>query len=96
MSTAADRDKQIVLSRKVYRVNDVSHVGTTGDEPGLLVDHSVVHLPGFIVIFVARFDQSATKIRFVIGNSILVKHDEVSAKWSYGQGSEVSAFSLRY
>src|SRR5882724_12497305 len=88
MSTAADRDKQIVLSRKVYAVNDVSHIGRTGNEPRLFVDHPVVHLPGFIVILVARFDQSATQVRFEIGNSILVKHDEVSAKRSYGQDSE--------
>src|SRR6266480_5720355 len=88
MSAAADRDKQIILSRKVYGVNDVSHIGTTGDEPRLFVDHRVVYLPGFIVIFVARFDQSPTQVRFENSNSILVKHDEVSAKRSYGQDRE--------
>src|SRR5438477_6752653 len=88
MSTAADRDKQIVLSRKVYGVNDVSYIGTTGDESRLFVDHGVVYLPGFIVIFVARFDQSPTQVRFENSNSILVKHDEVSAKRSYGQDRE--------
>ena len=50
----------------------------------------------FIVIFVARFDQSATKVCFEIGDGILLKHDEVSAKRSYGQDGEVSVFSLRY
>jgi hypothetical protein len=36
------------------------------------------------------------RICFEIDYGILVKHDEVSAKGSYGQDSEVSAFSLRY
>src|SRR5437763_7067143 len=88
MSTAADRDKQIILFRKVYGVNDVSHICTTGDEPRLFIYHPVVHLAGFIVIFVARVDQSPAQVGFQMGNSILVKHDEVSAKRSYGQDSE--------
>jgi hypothetical protein len=96
MSTAADRDKQIVLSTEVHGANDVRHVRTTGNQPRLFVDHSVVHLAGFIVILVTRFNQSATKVRFEIGDRILVKHDEVSAKRPYGQDSEVLAFSLRY
>ena len=56
MSTAADGDKQIVFSREVHGANDVGHVRTTGNQPRLFVDHSVVNLAGFIVIFVARFD----------------------------------------
>jgi hypothetical protein len=88
MSAAADRDKQIVLVRKVYGINDVSHIDATSDESRLFMDHRVVYLPGFIVIFVAWFDQSPTQVRFEIGNSILVKHDEVSAKRSYGQDNE--------
>ncbi len=96
VSTAADRHKQIVLSCKVHGVNDIGHVRTPGNQPRLFVDHSVIHLASFIVIFVARFDQSATKVCFEIGDGILLKHDEVSAKRSYGQDGEVSAFSLRY
>ena len=74
MSTAADRDKQIVFSPEVHRANDVRHVRTTGNQPRLFVDHSVVDLAGFIVILVTRFDQSATKVCFEIGNRIFVKH----------------------
>src|SRR5436309_13096128 len=51
MSTAADRDKQIILFLKVYGVNDVSHIVTAGDEPRLFIYHSVLHLAVFIVIF---------------------------------------------
>ena len=81
---------------EVHGVNDVGHVRTTGNQPRFFVDHSVVHLASFIVIFVARFDQSAAKVCFEIGDGIFLKHDEVSAKRSYGQDGEVSAFSLRY
>src|SRR5262245_14695779 len=92
MSAAADRHEQIVLSSEVHGGNDVRHVRTTGNQPRLFVDHSVVHLTSFIVILVTRFDQSATKVHFEIRNCILAKHDEVSAKRSYGQDSEVSIF----
>ena len=96
MTAAADRDEQIVLSSEVHGGNDIRHVRTTGNQPRLFVDHSVVHFAGFIVILVTWFDQSATKVCFEIDYGILVKHDEVSAKRSYGQDSEALAFSLRY
>src|SRR4029077_9860942 len=96
MTTAADRDEQIVLSSEAHGGNDVRHVRATGNQSRLFVDHPVVHLAGFIVILVTWFDQSTTKVCFEIDYGILVKNDEVSTKGSSGQDSEVSAFSLRY
>src|SRR4029453_17913732 len=57
VTATSDGEEQTILSRKIHRVNDVRHVGTTGNEARLFVDHRVVHLPGFVVIFVTRFDQ---------------------------------------
>src|SRR5206468_12074100 len=67
MPTAADRDKQIILFSKVYGVNDVSHIRTTSDEPRLFVDHGVVYLPDFNVIFIPRHGQLSAKIRLELG-----------------------------
>src|SRR5207247_3025093 len=59
MSATADRKKQIVLSCKVHRANHVGDVRTTGNQPRLLVDHTVVNLACFVVILVGRLYQSS-------------------------------------
>ena len=74
MSTAADRDKQIVLSRKVNGINDVSDVCAAHDGTRLFVDHPIVDFAGFIIIFIARLDQPSAKVSFEIGNRIFVEH----------------------
>jgi hypothetical protein len=85
VTATSDGQEQTIFSPKIHRVNDVRYVGTTGNEARLFVDHRVVHLPGFVVIFVTRFDQLSTKVRFEIGSGVFVKHNEVSAKRSHGQ-----------
>ena len=92
MTAATDRQQEIILSCKIHRANDVGHIYATRDETRLLVDHPIVHLARFVVILVPRLYQPAAQVRFEIGNSIFVKHDEVSLKHSDGQGAESRHF----
>ena len=92
MTPATDRKEHIILSRKIHRADYVCHVDAAGNQTRLFMDHPVVHLARFVVILVARLDQSAAQVRFEIGNGIFVKHDEVSLKRSYGQDTESRHF----
>ena len=92
MAAAANRNKQIIFSRKVHGTNYVCDICTSRDQAGLLVDHPVVHLAGLIIILVAGLDQSPAQVPLKIGNGIFVEHDEVSLKQSSGQPVERQHF----
>src|SRR5437879_9187287 len=92
MTAATDRKEHIILSREIHRPNYVRHVDAAGNQTRLFMDHPIVHLARFVIILVARLDQSAAQVRFEIGNGIFVKHDEVSLKRSYAQDTESRNF----
>jgi hypothetical protein len=54
MSSTADGQKQILVSRKIYRPNYVRYVGTASYQPRPFVNHSIVHFAGVIVTLIAR------------------------------------------
>src|SRR5438445_253775 len=87
MTPATDRKEHIILSRKIHRAHYVCHVDAAGNQTRLFMDHPVVHLAGFVVILVARLDQSAAQVRHwrrQNRNSILIDVGDVY------QGTEVS------
>src|SRR5262245_14403205 len=61
---ATDRDKQIVFTREIYASDYVCDVRARRDQARLFVDHRVVNLARFIVICVARLDNSASEASF--------------------------------
>src|SRR5438874_6594464 len=54
MSSTADCQKQILVSRKIYRLNYVRDVGTAHYQTRFFVNHSIVHFAGVIVTLIAR------------------------------------------
>ena len=92
VTATTDRKQEIIVSGEIYRMNYVCYVCTICHQTRLFMDHAVVNLPSFIIILVARLYQSAPQVRFEIGNSIFVKHDEVSLKESDGQDGESRHF----
>src|SRR5215470_3530186 len=76
MTATSDGEKQVIFSREVHGGDDVGYIGAADDQPRLFVNHPVVHLACFIVIFVGRLDRSAAKVGFEIGDRIFVKHSE--------------------
>src|SRR5437016_672968 len=54
MSSTADCQKQILVSRKIYRLNYIRDVGTASYQPRPFVDHCIVHFAGVVVTLVAR------------------------------------------
>src|SRR5437879_13691466 len=61
MAATADREKQIIFSRKIDRANYVRHICAAHNQSRLLVNHPVVDFAGSIMIFIARLSQSTTK-----------------------------------
>src|SRR5262249_6862494 len=88
VAAAANRNKQIVVSREVYGTNHIGHVYAPRDQARLFVDHSIVNLSSFIVILIAWFDQAPTQVSFEIDDRVFVEHGEVSLKRSPGQHVE--------
>src|SRR5262249_21493791 len=80
VAAASDRQEQIILSRKIYGIHYVRHICAACDQTRLLVDHRVVYLTHFVVVLVLRLYQSTAQARLEIGNSVFVKHNEVSLK----------------
>jgi hypothetical protein len=62
MSAASDGKKQIVFSRKIYRLDYICCIRAAGDQARPFVYHSVVHFAGFIISLIARLYQSASKV----------------------------------
>src|SRR5260370_33542632 len=58
VSTAAHGEKEFALARERYSAHDVSGVGATRDEGGVLVDHSVPDTARHVIPFLARGEQS--------------------------------------
>src|SRR4029077_10002230 len=64
MTAAADRDKEIVVASEIYAPDDVCDIRAPRDQARFLMNHSVVDLASFIVIRVARLDDSASETLF--------------------------------
>ena len=54
VTAALHGDEQVVLAREVDALLDVVGVGGLGDQAGVLVDHAVEDVTGFVVAGVAR------------------------------------------
>src|SRR5260370_18158274 len=63
VSTAAHGEKEFALARERYSAHDVSGVGATRDEGGVLVDHSVPNTARHVIPFLARREQSTPQAR---------------------------------
>src|SRR5713101_4972303 len=75
MSSTADSKKQIMFSRKIYRLDYVRHIRTARYQAWPFVDHSIVHFAGFIITFIMRLDDSASQARLELFDGIFVEHD---------------------
>src|SRR4029453_8713609 len=62
VSATADREKQIIFSRKIYRPDYVRYIRAARDRAWLFVYHPIVHFTGFIIALVTRFDQSSSQV----------------------------------
>src|SRR5450759_1926802 len=63
VSSAAHGKKQIMFSRKIYRVDYIRCIRATGDQTRPFVYHSVVHFASFIISLIARLYEPASKVR---------------------------------
>jgi hypothetical protein len=50
MASPSDSESPLVISCKVYRADNVSNIGASGDEPWAFINHRVV---GFSSLFIA-------------------------------------------
>jgi hypothetical protein len=60
----ADRDEELVVASEIYAPDDVCDIRAPRDKARFLMNHSVVDLASFIVICVARLDDSASEALF--------------------------------
>jgi len=62
VSAAADCEKEIIFSGKIYRADYIRDIRAARYRAWLFVYHSIVHFPGFIVALIAWFDQSSSQV----------------------------------
>src|SRR5882724_6829573 len=54
VAATPDGQKQVLVPRKIYRLNYVRYVGTASYQLRPFVNHSIVHFAGVIVTLIAR------------------------------------------
>jgi len=64
VASSADRNEQLLLARKIQRLDHIVRDGAPSDQGGLSVDRHVEYLACCVVLLIARNDQLATKTRF--------------------------------
>ncbi len=64
MSTAPDRDDQLLLVPELDRLHDIFGRGAAGDNRGFAVDHGVPDLPHLIVIGISGKKHISPEVRF--------------------------------
>ena len=72
MSTAANRNPQVIFPAEANGGHDVGHVGAPGDEPRLAADHSVVNFPLFLIAGVGWLDQLSPELAAKLVDRVLL------------------------
>jgi hypothetical protein len=64
VSAASDSNEEAILTSEVDYRENVGHIGTTRDQSGMFIDHSVVDFPCRIVALIAWLKEFSTETGF--------------------------------
>jgi hypothetical protein len=71
----ADGQEHLILASKVHAADDVGHIGAAHYHTRALVDHAVVDLAGFIVVWITGLDERPSQARLELLYGRFVVHD---------------------
>src|SRR5437763_6969342 len=64
VTASANRNEEIVVASEIHALNDVCDIRAPRNQARFLMDHRVVDLASFVVIRVARLNESASEVLF--------------------------------
>src|SRR3954447_3222529 len=64
VSATSDRDEQIIVSSEIHRTYYVCDIDAPCNQARLFVNHPVINLAGFIIVWVIRLDECASETSF--------------------------------
>src|SRR5581483_8509107 len=94
MTTASNRDQQIMLPAEVNGGNHVGHVRTLGDQTGFAANHSVIDLALFFVARICGLDQITPKLAFEFIDGFLLHDSSISPPASLSRGCTARQFKV--
>src|SRR5688572_7021505 len=74
VSAAPDGQQQAFFLRKIHRAYNVGHVDAACDQPGPLIDHSVVKSPHHVIVRICWADEPSAKA-FLESRDCLISHN---------------------